>query len=392
VAAAVAAWRDQFDQQDRGLAARLAELLHVVSADEFGRSMERLVQQVAVTFKGPVALVPVRALRPGAAYYRPARSRWGRAQVLSPSRLPGSEAICARLATNLVRASGGTLVAGHSLARLREVRSRAILLLEDVVGSGDRIIGFLDALYRSTTIKSWMSLEYIRPIVVTYAATDQGLHALANRWPQIEVRYVRRAPTLMNSNTDKTERSALADLCVRYAIRAGKRDMALGYQDSASLLVFAHGCPNNVPAIVWHRSRRWAPLFPSRGVPARAAAELAPQNPARAVRNALRRLGEFHAAEALPVPRLSPRATNAILVLMAVSRHLRRADIISDATELPVPTCEDMLDDLHAWGLITRHRYLTARGSSELRAVRRRRAAVEKPDFHDALYYPRSLR
>jgi len=61
--------------------------------------------------------------------------------------------------------------------------------------------------------------------------------------------------------------SGVVKLCTQYAELIHMGDAAFGYRGSACPFVFEHGCPNNLPAILWASKKNWKGLFPNRAIP-----------------------------------------------------------------------------------------------------------------------------
>ena len=167
------------------------------------------------------------------------------------------------LLENVVRLHGNRVRANPTVESMRADRIKNIVLVEDFVGSGDRVTGFWQNEV-SGSVKSWVSWGWVKVWLVTYAGIEAGiLHA------------VRKIPSL-------TPARALTVLPLREPMRvltlpmrgiAEKYGTALrgamwgGYSGGGGTVVFQHGCPNNAPAILWAPGRRFQPLFPNRGVP-----------------------------------------------------------------------------------------------------------------------------
>jgi hypothetical protein len=118
------------------------------------------------------------------------------------------------------------------------------------------------------SIVSWHSYKLIAFHVVAYSGVDTGIEFLRAHKSSPSVHIYRDAPTFNTLPWSKEKKEGLFDLCEKYGRKANKkrRNMWWGYKKTMCALVFEHGCPNNVPAILVEENNEWIGLFPDRTI------------------------------------------------------------------------------------------------------------------------------
>lgn len=174
----------------------------------------------------------------------------------------GSEGILAELVRDLVAENSDRLLDHPSISKMKNTKCRHLIIIDDISGSGSRIISFLNWLTENPTIKSWLSYKWIDIYVICFAITDSARTKLnCNKLLKNHFMY---AYFLDKNSTcyTKKELNSIKQLCNRYtASRKLAKDFAFGYKNSFALIVFNYTCPNNLPAILWQESDNWYPLF-----------------------------------------------------------------------------------------------------------------------------------
>lgn len=301
----------------------------------------------------------------------------------------GSEALTAWIANTLCRRNGSRFLLQPTAENVRSSQVRNFVVLTDFIGSGDRARKILDAMWNVASIRSWYSGKFVRLWVLAYSGTEQGIANVRSHRFAPHVHVVTDCPTIYNS-FDEDLGDMLA-LCEAYGAHS---DKPLGYQDTAALLVFEHGAPNNMPAIfVSEKSRgakRWAALFPKRVTEyywGSSDGDVAPLT--------------IKALEALGVPEIQgapsfQRASNtlklAVIILLAFSRKKRR---VADLRRL-LPLSLDTL--LLAIGRAVKRDWITAQGAltlagrKQIRMLRRQGAKFFVAPDPFAPYHPEQLK
>lgn len=151
-----------------------------------------------------------------------------------------------------------------TIKQLKTQGIKHIVLVDDVCGSGKRIADYWQAISRH--IKSLLSFKRYELWIVLYAITSNGKASLTKSMPNFPVSD-HLITVLPEANLKRLLSSDLLSLCAQYAKSTGMRSIGLGYKGSACPVVFEHGCPNNLPAILWANHRDWKALFPNGAIP-----------------------------------------------------------------------------------------------------------------------------
>ncbi|MHA6829430.1 phosphoribosyltransferase-like protein [Ralstonia pseudosolanacearum] len=394
-------WLSQFEAEHFELVRKLAGGLTLVSQSEFERALDAKIRAVAATYDGPVALYAARELPSGVdSLFDQVASNKGQLDAVGPGADLGSEARVAALIRGIVKSSKEEFVNHPDLETLRKRKVRGIIVVDDLLGSGNRVRLFLDSMWANPTIRSWWSRAQIRFSVAAYSATDVGRRHVARTRcilranDEHAVDYVRPCPTLGEMPWSLELRSAIKSVCKQYGRRT-QSYMTLGYRDTAAMLIFEHGCPNNVPAIFWAQGRSkspWTPLFPNRSVLPLEKSAFPPEIVRMESRAAMIEVGQARLAEALTV---GPKLVNAdvIMLLALAEKGMRSLGTLAFITGLPRAECANLRERCVADGLLTPTYRLTPAGLAELRYGRtlsdRLRSVAEKGSED---YYPSSLR
>jgi hypothetical protein len=267
-------WFSQFKPEDRDVARMLLDEVHLVSSTAFSDGILKLIDEIASERFEPLRRIALYSERPIKRVFGtiPAffpRSRHGRAEgtgvppvVVDPrDQEVGSEGIVAQLVTAYCRAHPDIALSHPGPTKLRKDRVSHIVIVTDLIGSGDRIFTMLESLGNVATIRSWQSYGLIKFVVIAYAATDHGLSRLAYAPLNHEVRSVVSCPTI-HSVFRGARRDLVHKLCRNYP--PARRSDPFGYRGGGALIAFSHGCPNNAPALLWSTAQSWSPIFPGR--------------------------------------------------------------------------------------------------------------------------------
>jgi hypothetical protein len=396
-------WVRQFDVTDRELAQRLLTGLTLVSHSVFDRSIDRLIRLRASEIPGPIALYATRetsnrgerfSLR-GSESKR--RSKTKRAIIDAVGRGPdvGSEARVASTIRSIAKSEPKKFLNHPTIEAMREARCRAIFVVDDIIGSGKRTRDFIDALWADRSLRSWWSLKRIRFVAIAYTGSNVGIRHVSRARCHPSYLVDRGCPTFHNLPwTTKLVRDIIS-LCDRYGRYTSKPNFALGYHRTMAALVFEHGAPNNVPAILWAPETgetRWKPLFPSRTVLPEEKSAFPPEVVRRDPISVLIDVGQARLAQAR-ITKPSEVDETTLTVLAFAQKGVRTTEALSFATGLSQEACAAVLDKCVRWGLLTTTLRLTSTGVSELHGARRvGRLKPTVADKGDEDYYPRSLR
>lgn len=269
-------WISQFrSSQDRSVAAQLVNQLKLVSASDFEAGIKRSITELQNRLKETVAVYPV--VPPNLDDVVGYDLFYGAVTMPSSSgirtngrrRKYGSEDRVGHSLENLSRSfqrpNGISVIEVlPTLNQLRTQRIRHIIFVDDICGSGTRLLNFWKSVVPKR-IKSLISLRRLELWIVMFAVTPKGHDTLKKGLPNFPI-----DSHLINVHPAADFRDFMSqdmhDLCVDYA-RLHGMGSGMGYKGSACPFVFEHGCPNNLPAILWESKRRWRGLFPNRGIP-----------------------------------------------------------------------------------------------------------------------------
>ncbi len=390
-------WLSQFPGKDRETASHLVRSLTLVSHSKFEHSIRRLILATTASVGRPVALFAVRELR-GAA-----RSDFDRALGESKRRSNidatpagndlGSEARVAATIRSLSRTSN--LLLNHpNVVMMRASQCKSILLVDDLIGSGNRTLEYLSAIWANRSIRAWWSRKDIHLFVISFAATEEGEKLIKKHKCSPTVVYDRVCPTLRSLPWARQLKLEVSELCENYGARTSKQNFSFGYQGSAATLVFEHGCPNNVPVILWAPSTPkypWSSLFPMQTIlPSEDSAfplEIVRRDPLTLLVEA----GQNRLAERIELPVSVSRDT--LLVLAYAEKGIRSTGALSYATGMDKDSCGNLIQSCVSWGFLTTRFRLTLAGLAELQAARRNHStSIQVASIGENDYYPTMLR
>jgi hypothetical protein len=261
--------------RDRALAAQLLNLLKLVSVREFEGEIEGALIELQKRVNATIAVYPIAPPLPNEiAGYDPFRGGIAKhdgasSRAIQKRRKYGSEDrvghLLAKLQDRFRRGTGAsTIECAPTLTQLKTQGIQHVVLVDDVCGSGQRISNYWRVIPRR--IKSLLSLKRCELWIVLYAITPRGRKALKQTMPNFPIAD-HLITILPRADLGEFLSSDLNALCKNYAELIGMKSHGLGYRESACPVVFEHGCPNNLPAILWAQQGGWKGLFPNRAVP-----------------------------------------------------------------------------------------------------------------------------
>jgi hypothetical protein len=243
-------WLRQFDTRDVHAARLLLDSLKLVSFEEFEAAISRDIDAICAKTDGIFSIFTVDK------------------KLMDPTSKPGSEDRLGHLLTNIERQSNGRILVEPTIDEMREKKSDHIMLIDDFVGSGQRVIDFWNAWAakpKPATVRSWLSYGVCRLWLVGYAAHEFGIKRIHER---ITYLVPERVSFEIHLSAAKNYwPPAIRDFCQKNGTRTNSGRWPLGYGDMMCPLVFQHGCPDNCPAILWSNGLQFKALFPGRGIP-----------------------------------------------------------------------------------------------------------------------------
>jgi hypothetical protein len=390
-------WLKNFGARDLTAPILLLDSLRIVSDSSFRALLKATIVKVVEQGEEPVALLPIREVHATMPYYEPVSEAVSASEpeYLRPSSLPGSEALVANIIRDVVRDRQmvGRVVDRPSLEALREKKCRTLLLVDDYGGSGSRVVKFASALLRTPSIRSWRSYGLIRLHVALFAVAPLAEKAIHRSGRVDKLHVVEHGGDFQSAMWSDDERNAIRELCRLFA---WDKHWALGYRRSEGLLALQHTVPNNLPAILWQRTRRngrpWTPFFRERSMTSVQQMELNDYAPIHSPEEIAEGLRQFRLARRLGASPDSGTRT-LLLVLGALGRGIRKPERLAIELGLRTMELKAALDAASQLGLVGPGNHLTDEGLKELRQARMqpRRVTLEL-DGKDVPYYPRQLR
>ena len=139
-----------------------------------------------------------------------------------------------------------------SLTDLKEKKVRRIILIDDCIGSGERVAKFFRWFFDNRQLKGLCSRKKIKFFVLSYAKTIQG---------EKKIKKIKRISDCLScveltkgrffwTNEQYREYEQFCKRNFKKNPKAFYTDNGIGYGDSFSMIAFEHGIPNNVPSIL----------------------------------------------------------------------------------------------------------------------------------------------
>jgi len=381
-------WLAQFEAVDREVARQLLRKLTLVSESEFDFGLQAAIESILNKVgKENVALFHIP--EPPSVF-----------DTDGVRRIKGSSADRVKhLLENLVRIHGDRVRSNPNVHSMRADRIRNIILVEDFIGSGDRISGYwkADAGAADRSVKSWLSYGWTKIWVVSYAAIEDGIVNVRRTIPKLtRDRIVTVLPV-------QEPRSRLTSPMVVIAQKYGARlrgGMWLGYSGGGGTVVFQHGCPNNAPAILWANGPRFRALFPDRGIPTDLQLYFGRHNFLADAEN-LWDYKQYKLALALTAHVASKKGAQeeewGIVVALAIASRLQKWNDteLQQRLQLPLAKIVELRRRAYSMNLIDKQDHSVTRfGQELLNRLRKSKATTTKgirplPKLHE-LYYPDS--
>ena len=391
------AWLAQFDAADQEAARKLVSSLTLVSHSEFEKVTQQIFESVSAYHTHPIGFFAVRELNSARSYFdQYTNPQSGEINALVSGTDHGSEARAAAAIRNFCRTAPDSLLNHPSLIQMRSNKCRTVVLVDDFIGSGKRAAEFLDALWADRTFLSWLSLHYLKIIVVAYSATDEGMKRVGRHRAKPELVVERPCPNLKDMPWGQLLQRTVIEVCERYGRRTSKKHLWAGFGGALAALIFEHGCPNNAPAILWAPetpNKPWKPLFPNRVIMAGEKSVFPPEIVRGDPLITLLDLGQAKLASSVRLIRRGETGEQILLLLALIAKGQRRQSTLSFATGLNRQTCAEILRRCVRWGFLTPSIRLTDRGRAELSAARAQGKLYESPIERGSPYYfPKKLR
>jgi hypothetical protein len=406
-------WLAQFDPLDQEIATLISNNLTLVSHNEFERKLVRKITDVTANIVGTVALFAMREMAPpkrvvdkkpysnnlysAVPYYEQVKVCQDGISVspLSETADIGSEGRIAAIIRNFCKKDKLKLLNHPTLERLRITKCDAIICIDDFIGSGGRADEFLDTLWQEKTIVSWHSSNHIKFHVIAYSGTDNGIGRTKRHRSKPEVHIYRDAPTFYSLPWSEERKKAVYDLCEQYGKKANKkrRHMWWGYQKTMSSMVFEHGCPNNVPAILVEENNEWLGLFPDRTIADTTLSVFPSEIPQKFNPTSLGDFGQKKLAKSAKLINKGDEGQRMITILALIAKGKHKRSTLCFATGLNNDDCDSLLSNCIVSGYVSPQKRITPTGLAELKAAQRiGKVKPDKLNKGSDFYFPQKLR
>lgn len=387
-------WTNNFEEADRPLARELAASLTLVSHNEFERSLSSLIYDTAKKIDGIIALYGARELEESLRFE--ALRKIDSIDATPRGTNIGSEGRVANIIRNISLSHPEKYLNHPTVDKLRTKKAHAIFLIDDFIGSGKRCTDYLDFLWRSRSLRSWTSYKRIIFFVIAYTGTTSGIKTTQRHPANPAVQISRHCPTINSLHWKHLKIEAARKLCFKYSSLASF-NMPLGFRNSASLLIFEHGCPNNTPQIFWATSKKikdWAPLFFAKRIDEEVATLFPPELINKDPVHVLMEAGQNRLAAAISSNAHRPLTNQEALTLALFSKGKSRVETIATANGLRAKEATELIERCISAGWISPRKRITDKGLAELRGIRSSlvRRAPPLPALGTDEYYPKALR
>ena len=366
-------WLSQFPAESQPLAKLLLSHLKFISRDDYSR----WVIQTILSFldkESTFALYSVRKLniQKTSPYY------WGenKEAIYRPGTSQGSEDLVYSLISNLVRQNSKFLLDHPSLDELKDIKVRNYILIDDSIGSGDRVSEFINSMLKHPTFFSWWNFGWINIHIVSFSRFHEAekkiimnIRGKDNAKQKIRksskikfhselVYYQNWIKSRWGENYEQ-----LIELCKNQTqILPWAR---LGYRKVFSDIIFYHSVPNNTPGIIWFEAPNWKPLMPQRSVP-----------------TWLVNLLEMNDKINISAP-ISDELLN---ILRLIKRGIKKPSSISQRLAVDVKYANNLLSHIKNMGFTDENTRLTHRGLEFLHKKRN----INLPSWDNSMYIPKS--
>ena len=258
------AWLAQFNSvADKTLAATMLDKLILVSQSEFEDALRQSVDALQQKLGEDIAVLPV---------CDPEGLQNQAALPFSGGQDYGSEDRVKHVLKHMERSNPHVKTSvdlgwanRNPASRCHAPKIKHFVLVDDVCGSGNRIVEYWKKVVPKR-IKRLLSAKTHCLWIVCYAATEQGKQAVFKTMPNFpHANFIQTIEIGTHKAVFTSEELAL---CKKYAVDLGWTISPLGYKNRPIPMVFAHGCSNNVPAIlIYKKMNKWQPLFENRAIP-----------------------------------------------------------------------------------------------------------------------------
>lgn len=268
----ILSWLSQFDDSKRKTAISLLSQLRFVTRDVYSAWL--LDKLTPAQFGKKSAIYAVRKFPDDQSAF------WDdKGEVINrPSISQGSEDFVYSLVANAVRDHRTTFFDHPSLGALKDEQIHDIVLIDDSIGSGNRVSGFIKSMMISKTLKSWSSFGLIKICIIAFARTKESEkyiisntlgsdHARRKYRKSSKFTFVSKIVYSKESLVNRwgVQWQNILELCDSET-KVNKK-WRRGFGRVMGNIVFYHSVPNNIPGVLFCNGSRWKQLMARSGTP-----------------------------------------------------------------------------------------------------------------------------
>lgn len=268
-------WLEFFKtKDDQRLAARFLDQLTRVSLREYETRIEAELIKLQKSLGTTIAVYPITTPLPEGIRFvdqfeggqpetaeTPPRQAGKRVRYGSEHRL--GHGLTKIDASQRKSSSSSLIEANPTVEHVKKSGIRHVVIVDDLGGSGKRITDYWKTFPKR--YKSLLSLRKMELWILLYAITPAAKKKIARVMPNFPMDHL--ITVLPVHDTREFITPEIKTLCTKYANAISSNTKPLGYKGATAMLVFEHGCPNNLPAIFHAKTPTWAGIFPNRTIP-----------------------------------------------------------------------------------------------------------------------------
>ena len=261
-------WLSQFGSGDIEIAKYLLRCLELVPTQSVSSYFQNIINEKART--SSIAVYCSRQLPKNITSYFDDTGN-----PIKLSAIPnGSEDVISNIITNIGRTNTNIII--HP--KIKKIY-RNIIILDDIICSGDRIFNFLFSMVSNGKLDSWLDNKYTKITVISFfkntnsrskfeaykSFSDENKKRCKKVLKKLHFESFKCITPKSGYKNDKLKLPEIYRICHKYCPKKFINSK-FGYNEMMSNIVFEFSCPNNTPAILWAYDEKYKPLFKNRGV------------------------------------------------------------------------------------------------------------------------------
>ena len=171
----IQAWLEPFSE-NRTLAIDMLLHLRFVSRDTYAEWLKAVIEDIR---EEKIALFAVRK------FGSEVKTIWDEEgkYPFRPAKSLGSEDLVQSVIANLAKDNGDTIFDHPDVDTLRDQKVHQFVLIDDSIGSGQRVKRYLERLFSNKTILSWWSYGRFRIIIIAFARVQESAETVMEGIP-----------------------------------------------------------------------------------------------------------------------------------------------------------------------------------------------------------------